>query len=61
MTTVRISGAEPDLTLTSSHESLPQTFGAKLSSIPMALFFKGVIRKHILADLEDYRAAVERG
>lgn len=61
ITTVRISGAEPDLTLTSSHESLPQTFGAKLSSIPMALFFKGVIRKHILADLEDYRAAVERG
>lgn len=61
LTTMRISGDEPDLTLTSSHDSLPQTFGAKLSSIPMALFFRGVIRKHIPADLEDYKAAAARG
>ncbi len=60
LTTMRISGQEPDLALTSSHESLPQTFGAKLSSVPMALFFRGVIRKHILADLADYKAAAER-
>lgn len=60
LTTLRIVGQEPQLSLTSTHESLPQTFGAKLSAVPMRLFFRGAIRRHILADLDDYRASVER-
>jgi hypothetical protein len=58
-TTMRIEGKDW-VTLTSSHDSQPQGLGSRLNAIPMALFFRGVIRKHILADLEDYKAA-ERG
>lgn len=47
--------------LTSTHDSQPQTFAAKLQSIPMALFFKGAVRKAILQDLNDIKGAVEGG
>ena len=48
------------ITLTSSHDSQPQTFVAKLMSIPMGLFFKGVVKKAALQDLNDIKAAVEQ-
>lgn len=60
-TAVRIKDAGSDgVTLAISHESLPQTFGAKIMSIPMRLFFTGVIRKAALQDLADIKAAAER-
>jgi hypothetical protein len=48
------------ITLTSSHDSQPQGIVAKLMSIPMGLFFKGVAKKAILQDLNDIRSAVEQ-
>ena len=47
-------------TLTSTHDSQPQGFVARLMSIPMKLFFRGVARKALLQDLNDIKAAVER-
>ena len=46
--------------MTSSHESKPQGIVARLMSIPMVLFFKGVIKKALLQDLNDIKAAVEQ-
>ena len=60
LTTMRISESGGGMTLTSSHDSQPQTFVARLMSIPMMLLFKGVVRKAVLQDLKDYKAAVER-
>jgi hypothetical protein len=60
LTTKRLSESNGGVTLTESHESKPQTFGAKLS-IPMLFLFKGVIKKALLQDLKDIKAAVERG
>jgi hypothetical protein len=60
LTTTRISESSGDITLTSSHESQPQGIVAKLMSISMGLFFKGVIKKAVLQDLNDIKAAVER-
>jgi hypothetical protein len=61
ITTMRISsGSNGGLTLTSSHDTQPQTIVARFMSIPMRLFFKGVIRKAALQDLNDIKAAVER-
>jgi hypothetical protein len=48
------------MTLTSSHDSQPQGIVARLMSIPMGLFFKGVMKKAILQDLNDIKAAVEK-
>jgi hypothetical protein len=48
------------MTLTSSHDSQPQTIVTRLLSIPMGLLFKGVARKALLQDLNDIKAAVER-
>jgi hypothetical protein len=48
------------ITLAESHESKPQGIRAKLMSIPMGLFFKGVVRKALLQDLNDIKAAVEK-
>lgn len=47
-------------TLTSCHQSKPQTLVARIMSIPMGLFFKGVAKKALLQDLNDIKAAVER-
>src|SRR5262245_39030268 len=48
------------ITLTSSHDSQPHGIVARLMSIPMVLFFKGVAKKAILQDLNDIMAAVEQ-
>jgi len=48
------------MTLRESHESKPQGIVAKLKAIPMRLFFKGVIKKALLQDLNDIKSAVEK-
>jgi len=59
LTTNRISENSSGITLTSSHDTQPQGFVAKLQSIPMVLF-KGVIKTALLQDLSDIKAAVEQ-
>jgi len=56
----RIADHEGPLILRSIHETKPQGFIAWLKAIPMT-FFKGVIKKAVLQDLNDIKAAVERG
>lgn len=58
ITTNRLSGSDGSAVLTGIHETQPQGFAAKLKALPM-VFFKGVIRKAILQDLEDIKKAVE--
>ncbi len=58
LTTNRISGSDGSVTLTGIHETQPQGFAARLKSLPM-VFFKGVIKRAILQDLNDIKAAVE--
>ena len=48
------------MTLNESHETRPQGIVAHLKSIPMRLFFKGVIKKVLLQDLNDIKSAVEQ-
>lgn len=60
LTTMRISESSDGVVLTSSHASLPQGIVSKLKAIPMKLFFKGVVRKAILQDLNDIKVAVEK-
>ena len=59
LTTKRISESSGGMTLTESHESKPQSLRAKLS-IPMLFLFKGMVRKLLLKDLNDIKAAVEQ-
>lgn len=59
--TKSISESSGGITLTESHESMPQGVVAKIMSIPMRLLFKGVMKKAILQDLSDIKAAVEQG
>jgi hypothetical protein len=59
LTTKRISASSGGHMLTECHESRPQSVAAKLMAIPMGLFFKGVIRKALLQDLNDIKSAVE--
>jgi hypothetical protein len=60
VTTKTISEGSGGMTLTECHDSRPQSIVAKLMSIPMGLFFKGTIKKAVLQDLNDIKAAVER-
>jgi len=60
LTTKSLSESDGGITLTETHESMPQGTAAKLMSIPMGLFFKGVIKKAALQDLNDIKAAVEQ-
>lgn len=60
-TVVVADGADGRVLVTSRHESRPQGLKARVMVVPMRLFFSGVIRKAILADLEDVRVAVEGG
>ena len=53
-----ISESGSGVTLSSSHDTLPQGFVAKLKSTPMFLF-KGMMKKLILQDLNDFKSAVE--
>jgi hypothetical protein len=59
LTAKRISENGGVVTLTESHESRPQGIVARFMSIPMALFFKGAIRKALQQDLNDIKAVVE--
>jgi uncharacterized protein YndB with AHSA1/START domain len=59
LTTNRITESGGGVRLTSSHETKPQGIVARLKSLPMPLF-KGMIRKAILQDLNDIKAAVEK-
>jgi hypothetical protein len=61
LSTMRISEGRDGMTLTSSHDSQPQSIGAKIMSVPMRLLFKGVAKKALVADLSDIKAAVEQG
>src|SRR5262245_43470200 len=61
ISTTRISESSGGIRLTSSHDSQPQGIVAKVMSIPMGLLFKGVARRALLQDLNDIKAAVERG
>src|SRR6185503_16737087 len=57
--TMRISESGGGMTLTSSHDSKPQGIIAKIQSLPMGLF-KGVAKKAVVQDLNDYKSAVEQ-
>lgn len=59
ITTNRVAGSDGSVVLTGIHETQPQGIAAKLKALPM-VFFKGVIKKAILQDLNDIKAAVER-
>ena len=56
---MKISESDGGVMLTTSHDTQPQGFVAKLKSLPM-VFFKGVIKKALLQDLADIKSAVER-
>lgn len=57
-TTMTISGNGESTRLTSLHDIQSQGFVAKIKSLPM-IFFRGVLKKAILQDLNDIKAAVE--
>jgi hypothetical protein len=59
LSTMSTSDSGDGVTLTSSHDALPQGFVAKLKSLPM-IFFKGVIRKALTQDLNDIKVVVEQ-
>jgi hypothetical protein len=48
------------VTLVESHETKPLGLGARFMLVPMRLFFRGAIKKALLQDLEDIKAAVEQ-
>lgn len=60
ITTNRITGSDGSVAFTAIHETILQGFAAKLKALPM-VFFKGVIKKAILQDLNDIKKVVERG
>lgn len=60
LSTNSISGSDGHITLTSAHESIPQSIVARLWSVPMMFLFRGVMKKALLQDLNDIRAAVEQ-
>jgi hypothetical protein len=57
--TMRIVESSGSMTLTSAHETKPQGIVARLQSLPMFLF-KGMVKKAILQDLNDYKTTVEQ-
>ena len=59
LSTMQITDGSGGMTLTSMHDSQPQSFGAKIMSIPMSLLFKGVAKKALVQDLLDIKSAVE--
>ena len=60
LSTIRISESSGGITLTSAHDSQPQSIVARLLSTPMMFLFKGVMTKALLQDLNDIKAAVEQ-
>ena len=59
VSTMRIAESSGGMTLTSAHETKPQGIVARLQSLPMFLF-KGVVKKALVQDLDDYKTAVEQ-
>jgi hypothetical protein len=59
LSTLSVSENGGGVTLSTSHDYLPQSFAAKLKSAPMFLF-KGMIKKALMQDLNDIKTAVER-
>ena len=57
--TMRIAERGGGVTLSSAHETKPQGIVATLQSLPMFLF-KGVVKKALVQDLNDYKTAVEQ-
>ena len=57
--TTRISEDGGGMTLTSAHATEPQGFVSRLKALPM-VFFKGVVKKALLKDLNDIKSAAER-
>ena len=60
LSTTRISENSGGITLTGSHDSIPQSVVARFLSVPMMFLFKGVAKKALLQDLNDIKAAVEQ-
>lgn len=58
ITTISISENGDNIILTSSHETKSQGIIAKIKSLPM-VFFRGMLKKAILKDLNDIKTAVE--
>jgi hypothetical protein len=58
LTTMAISNNGNNISLTSTHETQSQGLIAKIKSLPM-IFFKGILRKAILKDLNDIKSVVE--
>lgn len=58
-TTMTIEEAGEGVNLISTHETKAQGFVARLKSLPM-IFFKGMLKKAILKDLQDIKAAAEK-
>lgn len=58
--TLSITDNSGSSSLKMTHDSKPQGFIARLLSAPMGIVFKGAMRKVILRDLNDIRAAVEQ-
>ena len=61
LSTMSLSESSAGITLTSAHDSKPQSIVARIQSIPMGLLFKGVAKKALLQDLNDIKSAVEQG
>ena len=61
LSTTRISENSGGMTVTSSHESRPQNTVASVVLTLMGPLLKGVAKKALLQDLNDIKAAVERG
>jgi carbon monoxide dehydrogenase subunit G len=60
ISTLRVTEEAGTTLLSMSHDSSAQSFGAKLMSIPMGLFFKGMMKKAFLKDLNDIKGVVEQ-
>ena len=58
ITTLTLSDSENGTRLTSTHETQPQGILARIKSLPM-IFFKGMLKKAILQDLNDFKTAIE--
>src|SRR5262245_36891323 len=59
VSTMRISERSGGMILTSAHETRPQGIVARVQSLPMFLF-KGVVKKALVQDLNDYKSTVEQ-
>ncbi len=58
--TLSISALNGSSSLTMTHETKPQSFGAKSMMFLMGFMFKGFMKKALLQDLNDIKAAVEK-